>query len=193
MTVQEKRKKIETMVLGTMSRIDKTGSNTDRYRKFFNDMSDEAFSKWANMFLKNDDMNFYMEFLPYKNEPVLKDLQDAGDYLKLPLDEYIYYRSEGNKDNPVRSAYKCPVGYIVIKKLQQMLLKKNSYNLDIDSRNLRTNQLTGDAKVARITEAESYALQIYDAQEAMKELYGPRAKLSLAHKFLNCWKLLKLN
>jgi len=36
----------------------------------------------------------------------------------------------------------------MIRKLQQMLMKKNSYSLTIDSRNLRTNQLTGDDKVA---------------------------------------------
>lgn len=175
MTVQEKRKKIETMVLGTMTRIDKTGSNTDRYRKFFNSMSDEQFTRWANSFLKDDDKNFYMEVLPYKNEPVLKDLEDAGKYLGISLDEYIYYRHDGNKNNPIRSAYKVPVGYIPLRRLQQMLYKKNSYNLNIDGRNPKTNQLNSSDKVARVTDQENFSLGVYEADEALKEFFGPRA------------------
>jgi hypothetical protein len=109
-TVKEKRKRIEEVVLTTMSLMDKTKLNTEKYEKFFKSMNDDQFSKWINKFLKDPELNFYMEFLPYKNEPVLQDLIDAGKYLKCPLDEYIYLKHDGNKDNPVRSAYKVPVG-----------------------------------------------------------------------------------
>lgn len=175
MTVAEKRKKIEEMVLGTMSRMDKTGTNTDKYKSFFKSMDDDKFVKWANKFLKDDEANFYMEFLPFKNEPVLQDLYDAGKFLNCPLDEYIYYRNDGNKDNPIRSAYKVPVGYTFIRRLQQMLFKKNSYNLNIDVRNQKTNQLTSDSKVARITDQETFSLSIYEADAALQEFLGPRA------------------
>jgi len=109
-SVKEKRKKIEELVLNTMSLIDKTKSNTEKYEKFFKSMNDEQFSKWINKFIKDPDENFYMELLPYKNEPVLQDLVNAGKYLNCPLDEYIYLRHDGNKDNPIRSAQKVPVG-----------------------------------------------------------------------------------
>jgi len=175
MTVKEKRAKIEEMVLGTMSRMDKTGINTDKYKKFFKSMNDEEFSKWVNKFLKNDNMNYYMEFLPHKNEPKLQDLYDAGKYINVPLDEYIYYRQDGNKDNPIRSPYKVPVGYLMIRRLQQMLFKKNSYNLNIDGRNPKTNQLNSSSKVARITDQENFALSIYGADASLQEFFGPRA------------------
>jgi len=110
MTISEKRKKIETMILTTMNKMDKTGSNGNKYKAFFKSMSDEQFTKWAKKFLNDEDENFYMEILPYKNEPKLQDLIEAGEYLDVPLDEYIYYRDNGNKDNPVRSKYKVPVG-----------------------------------------------------------------------------------
>jgi len=110
LTIQEKRKKIETMIINTMNLMDKTGSNGNKYKVFFKSMNDDQFSKWAKNFLKDDEENFYMEILPYKNEPKLKDLIEAGEYLDVPLDEYIYYRDNGNMDNPIRSKYKVPVG-----------------------------------------------------------------------------------
>lgn len=68
---------------------------------------------------------------------------------------------------------------IIIKRLQQMLMKKNSYSLSIDSRNLKTNQLTGDDKVARMTEAENFAASIWEIKDGMKEMLGPRAKIKI--------------
>lgn len=110
MTISEKRKKIETMIITTMNKMDKSGLNGDKYKAFFKSMSDEQFAKWSKSFLSDPEENFYMEILPYKNEPKLKDLIEAGDYLNVPLDEYIYYRDNGNIDNPIRSKYKVPVG-----------------------------------------------------------------------------------
>jgi hypothetical protein len=73
-------------------------------------MSDEAFDKFMKKFLKDDEENFYMEILPYKNEPVLEDIVEAAKYLEVPLDEYVYYRHDGNALDPLRSKYKVPVG-----------------------------------------------------------------------------------
>jgi hypothetical protein len=175
MTKAEKRKKIEEMVLTTMSKIDPTMINTDKYRVFFKSMKTiEDFEKWINKFLKDDTLNLYMEFLPYKNEPVLDNLYKAGKYLNVPLDEYIYLKHDGNKNNPIRTPYKVPVGYVMIKRLQQMLMKKNSFSLEIDQRNQKTNQLTGDDKIARISDLETFSLQAYEADEALKEFFGPR-------------------
>lgn len=98
------------MIVTTMNKMDKSGTNGNKYKLFFKSMSDDQFSKWAKAFLSDNEENFYMEILPYKNEPKLQDLMEAGEYLKVPLDEYIYYKDNGNKDNPLRSKYKVPVG-----------------------------------------------------------------------------------
>jgi len=68
----------------------------------------------------------------------------------------------------------------MIRKLQQMLMKKNSYSLTIDSRSLRTNQLSGDDKVARLTEAENFAASIWGVEDGLKEMLGPRADDSVS-------------
>jgi hypothetical protein len=156
-------------------RFDKTGANTKKFKEFFGKMSDSDFTKWANKFFKDDDENFYFEILPYKNEPLLEDLKECGDYLNCPLDEYVYMKHDGNKDHPIRSAHKVPVGWMECRRLQQMLLKKNSYSLDISMRNQKTNQLTGDDKIARLTDQENYVLHLWEADAAMEELMGPRA------------------
>jgi hypothetical protein len=174
MTVKEKRKKIETLIYGTASRFDKSGRNTKKFKEFFGKMSDEQFTKWANKFFKDDEENFYFEVLPYKNEPILKDIQEAANYLGIELEEYIYYRSGDDKDNPVRSAYKVPTGWIMTKRLQQMLMKKNSYGWDISVRNNKTNQLTGDSRVARISDAETFNLGVWNADLAVKEFFSAR-------------------
>jgi len=168
------------MVLGTMSKIDKTRLNTDHWSKFFNSMNDKQFETWIKKFLKDDEENFYMELLPYKNEPLLTDLVDAGKFLGVELDEYVYLPFDGNNDDPIRTPTKCPVGYLNLRRLQQMLSKKNSYGLDIDIRNQKTGQLTGDDKIARLTEAETYELTTFEANDSMRELIGCRADDSVA-------------
>ena len=59
-------------------------------------------------------------------------------------------RHEGDKDNPLRSRYRQTVGYIHIRRLQQLLSKKNTYSLSIKQRNLKNNQVTGHDAIAKI-------------------------------------------
>jgi hypothetical protein len=131
-------------------------------------------------FLKNDEENFYLEILPNKNEPTLEQIKKALDILKVPADEYVYMRHDGKKDNPVRTAYKVPVGYVTIKRVQQILSKKNTYSLDINQRNMKSGQVTGNDKIARISDVESYSLVAIGAENALKEFLGPRADNSVA-------------
>ena len=63
--------------------------------------------------------------------------------------------------------------------MQQILLKKNSFNLDVDKRSSKTNQLTSESKVARITDAENFSLNTYEADFALKELLSFRADDSI--------------
>ena len=56
-----------------------------------------------------------------------------------------------------------------------MLQKKNTYSMSIDKRSLKTNQVTGEDKIARITDVENYSLTAIGADEALKEFLGPRA------------------
>jgi len=171
-----KRKKIEDLVYNVFDRLDPTGANTKKYKDLFNSMSNEKFNTWMKEFLRDDKRNFYLECLPNKNAPKIKNAVDALEYLKVPTEEYIYYRHDGNKDNPIRSRYKVPILYVDVRRLQQILSKKNTFSLDINKRNLKTGMLTGEDKIARISDMETYSLLSYkDDCIALKEFMSARA------------------
>jgi len=58
---------------------------------------------------------------------------------------------------------------------QQLLVKKNAYNLDISKRSPKSGQISESDKVSRISDAETYSLSVIGATEFLKEAMGPRA------------------
>ncbi len=110
------RKEIEQTIYKTLSLIDKTNMNTKKYQEMLSSMSDVEFDTYMGNFINDKKSNFYMEILPYKNEPLLIDIKEAADYLKVPFEEYVYYQHDGNKDNPIRSKTKVSVGYLPLKR-----------------------------------------------------------------------------
>jgi hypothetical protein len=174
------RQRAEALIYKVLNVLDKSGINVRKYKEFFGKMTDEQFDKYMKGFLKDEEENFYLEILPNKNEPTLQQIKGALDILKVPTDEYVFLRHDGHKDDPIRTAYKVPVGYITIKRVQQILSKKNTYSLDIAQRNMKTGQVTGHDKIARISDIESYSLVAIGADSALKEFLGPRADNSTA-------------
>ena len=181
-TSNTKRAKITNLVIKVMKILDKTGLNVEKYKNLYENMSDEEFNAYMNNFLNDDNHNFYMELLPNKNEPSIYQIEEAMKALNIPENEYVYYRHDGAKDDPIRTRTKVPVGPIVVRRLQQILSKKNTYSLNIDSRDSRTGQVTADDKIARISDAELYGLTIFGADAAIKEFYSARADNMLAKR-----------
>ena len=108
--VSPKRKKIENHLLTVFNKLDKTGKNSKFYKDVFSKMNDEQFMDYIKKVVYNEDECFFLEILPYDNEPTLKDIKECLDYMKVPLDEYLYMRYEEDPDNPVRTRYKVPIG-----------------------------------------------------------------------------------
>ena len=171
----EKRRKIENLVLRVYSTLDRTGRNSKYMREFFKKMSDAQFEKWIKEFEVNPDSNFYMEVIPYENEPTLKEIEEAAKITGTQLHQYVYFRHDGSKDDPIRTKVRVPVGYTHVRALQQILEKKTSYSVEAQRRNQLTGQLSGADAVGRLADEESYALQTVNAQDTLNELLGPRA------------------
>jgi len=170
----KKRKLIMDMITTVFSILDKSGKNTKYYIEKLSTLNDDQFHKWLVGFLEDDKKNFYLEVLPYESEPTLVEIKKAADYLKVPLEEHVYFPTDGDKEGAIESNEKVVCGYLLIKKMQQMLEKKNTYSINIDQRSSKTQQLTRDDKIARITDLESIALTTFGANEALKEFLGPR-------------------
>ena len=80
-----------------------------------------------------------------------------------------------NKTSSAFTKYEVPVGYIHMKRMQQILTKKNSTSTDIDKRSSITGQVTGKDKNARVSDQENFALVTLGADNILKEMMGPRA------------------
>lgn len=172
---KEKRQRIEEIVLNVFSKLDKTGENTRRYKKLMSDMSDTQFEAWLKRFEQDEDAHFYLAVLPYHNEPSLEQVEAAAKLTGTQLHQYVYFRHDGAKNDPVRTAQRVPVGYIHIRRLQQILSKKTSYSTEASKRNQLTGQLSGDDAVGRVADEEAYALKTVGAEAVLNELLGPRA------------------
>jgi hypothetical protein len=171
----EKRKEIERLVLGVMGALDATGENRAKYAASLGAMSDAQLEAWVERLREREEENFYLEVSPYKNEPTLEQIEEAAAIVGVRLHQYVYFRHDGAAADPVRTRYRVPVGFIHVRRLQQLLQKKTSYSTATDRRSQTTGQLTGDAAVGRMTNPEAYALKVIGADAVLKELLGPRA------------------
>lgn len=173
MTIQEKRKQIEELVLKIVKTLDNDKmENYNRYEGMFRLMTDKDFAEWAGSMGHELDDTIQLYQLPFE-ECSLTQIKKAADILNIPLEEYVWFRDKG--DEPIRTKTRVPVGYIPCKRMQQMLNKKNHLSLDADTRALKTGQTTGDSKVSSIVDTEAYGLLSVGADRMMEELYGPRA------------------
>ena len=109
---KKKRKEIETLIFLVFDKLDKTNLNTKKYKDFFKGLNDKRFTSWATKFFKDPEENFFLEVLPYKNEPHLKDIKKAANVLKIPLEEVVTFPHLGGVQTP----QKVPVGWVFVKR-----------------------------------------------------------------------------
>lgn len=148
---KSKRKAIEKLIYDTFNLLDKSGANAAKYKNLFSKMSDTQFEKHMKDFLYDDSQNFYLEVEAFKREPKMDDIKEAADYLGVPLFETVALPFVTmDKNNIVTTAVPVPVGYLHMKRVQQMIAKKNSMSIHIDKRQGKTGQVIGDDKNARV-------------------------------------------
>ena len=75
----------------------------------------------------------------------------------------------------IRTKYPVIVGYLNIKRLQQILDKKNQFTFDTKSTDYATGEVTKKSKVHHISNSEVYSLLIQNNEAALKEFFGPRS------------------
>lgn len=168
--------KIRNLIYGTMDKLDPSGSNSGVYKKLFGGMNENQQVSWFEKFFDDDDQNFYLEFIPLKREVTMTEIQAAADYLGIPLYEFVFLPFEtGDKDNPVGTLFKVPVGYIHVRRVQQMVFKKSSMSTEIEERDPRTGQVTNADKNGRSSDVENASLMVLGAVNTAREHMGPRA------------------
>jgi hypothetical protein len=173
---KSKRQKMENMVYEVFNRLDPSGINTTKYKDFFSSMNDSQFDSFFKDFFSDDSQQFILDTVDYERDLKIEDIENAADFLGVPLFEKVAMPFV-NKDpeKPVVTKYEVPVGYVHIKRVQQILSKKNSTSTDIGMRSAMTGQVIGKDKNARDSDQENFALVTLDANDILREFLGPRA------------------
>ncbi|WP_368880278.1 hypothetical protein [Proteus mirabilis] len=156
------RKQVEKLIDDTLRKLDPSGMNADKYKRIFKDMSDAEFVKMFTRIKENREDHLYVETDVYgKNKITLDSIKTTANFLKVPLEEYVYIRHKTKDGTPIRSRFKVPVMYVHMKRMQQLLSKKTKMSIDIDEGNTRsriTGSLNHDNKSGRFTDADLNAL-----------------------------------
>jgi hypothetical protein len=174
MTSKE-RKEYENFIYDQMNTLEPSEENTMRYRQMFSKMDDKEFEKWLKNFFNNKDANFTIETIPYKRELELKNIVKTAKKMGVPLLEKVALPFENPEGEVVWTATEVPVMYINIKRVQQMIAKKNAMSTSIEMRDSKSGQVTGGDKNARSSDVENIALIAINADETLKEMIGPRS------------------
>lgn len=170
------RKEIEQLIYDVFDAIDPSGTNTQKYRSHFEGMSDTEFEKFMKSFLKNDEEQFILDIVEFEHDLSMGKCEKAAKVLGIPLMEYVYMPwLTMDKENVVVSKEKCLVGYINVKRPQQMVHKKNGISISNTKISALTNQVVDHDKNARDSDIEASMLVALGADEILKELHGPRA------------------
>lgn len=174
------KQEIMQLIITFMSSFDPSGRSTELWKQKLGSLSDKEFVKEVKAILDNPKRWFSPEIAPFdkKAQPTFNAYSKLAKMLGIELEEYVvlpYMNENTSVASPAVTLTKVPVGFLHLKRLQQMVRKKNKTALSIEQRDARNGQVRGDDKGSRITDADMYALAVFNAKPLMKEFYGPRA------------------
>lgn len=168
--MNKQRLEAERLIYQVFDALDPDGENTDFYKEEFASMSDTQFLK----FISND-FPFVYQTKAFK-EPVMEQIDAAAKILNVPIVESVYaphnYRNLDGK--PIKTA-ECLVVYLPLKRMKQLLTKKNGMSINIKTRDMRSGLLTGVDKNGKESDKEFECLTIAGLDNTMKEFSRSRA------------------
>lgn len=168
---KEQRTEIENLVYQFMDALDKSGTNTEYYKGIFNEMNDAQFTKFISK-----DFPFKFHYRPSVVEPTMSDIEESLNVIGVPflekISEPFLYE---NKDGVPVTTKECFVGYDHLKKVQQIVTKKNKTATDVANRDMRTGRLNGADKGAVLSDREFESLAVLGFDKTIEEFSRSRA------------------
>lgn len=164
------RLKAERLIYEVMDILDKSGRNTDFWKEEFSKMSDTQFKSYIS-----NDFPFYFQTGAFK-EPSMKQIVQALDKINVPLLERLYmpYKYKDKNGRPMKTK-ECLVVYLPIKRMKQLLTKKNGMSISTKTRDMKTGLLTGIDKNGKESDREFESLAICGLDNSIKEFSRSRA------------------
>ena len=171
------RKEIEAEMIEFFDDMDPSGRNTERLQQFLATLKDDkAFYRFYRDFFSDPDKNFKIAYEPYNNGVTVEFIEKLCKKHGIPLYETLYMPYLGDDpDDPPGTAHPVMVLVYPIKRLKQMVFKKNHTAVSATKRNAKTGQVTDADKTARDTDVETFSLIVQNQYNAAREFYGPRA------------------
>ena len=178
---KKKRKEIESLVITSMNKVDKSGTNGEYYKDLFSRMSDSQFTSFLSKRFP-----FKFHYRPSVVEPSMDDVKQGLDYIGVPLVEKIYEpHLYMNKDGVPVTTKECLVIYIHHKPVQQFITKKNKWSIDTSNRDMKTGRLVGADKGAVTSDREFESMAVQGMEKTMKEFYTIKADSMAAKNLAN--------
>lgn len=170
------RREIEQDFYDFLDACDPSGRNTERLKQLFVSMDDKKFFQYIDRFFDNPKANIQVGYLPYDNPVSIEFINKLAKAEGIPLYETIYKPYvTGDTDDPPASIHPVLVLDVPIKRLKQMINTKNHATISASKRDPRTNQVTGDDRVGRVTDVESYSMIVQELYACAQESFGPMA------------------
>jgi len=170
------RAEIENLIYKIYTALDPSGKNTSKYKKIFGEMKDNEFAQWLKEFLEDEDDNFCFEYIEFEDRLKFENVENAAKIINVPLMEYLYMpHLSMNKDNVICTQAKCLVGYLNIKRTQQMIQKKNGLSLGAENRSALTGQVINHDKNGKDSDTESFLMIGMGLDKVLQEFHGPRS------------------
>lgn len=186
MITKKKRELMEDKIYKFFDLFDPTGRNTEYYKKRLGNVSDVEFDKFFRTLFTQKFPYLTATMVDYENPVEMKNLEKAAKYLNVPIFERVVlpYASTDPK-NPIITKHECLVGYLNLKRMQQINFKKLGLSTDTAERNMLTGQVTGHDKNSRNSDAETDALLTIGATATLKEFMSARADDMVMKKEMN--------
>jgi len=171
----EARIKAENDFYILLDTFDSKKFNSSKYRNLFDSMSDKDFKLFMTRIANEDDF-ITINIDSSQRSITLDKIFEKCDKLGIETHKYVMYRENKSTDGTTSiTPYKSLILYIPIKRLQQMVSKKNSASGDNDKINILTGAVTSDSKSGSLNNTQSLGLITSQQPNTLKELLGPRS------------------
>ena len=172
----EKRRKVQELIDGVMMRMDPSGTNAQKYRNMFQTMNDTQFEAWITRFLQDEKANLRVDIEEFgKIQLKYENIEKAASFLNIPIYEYVYMPHISTDPNrPVRTKQPVMVGYLNIKRPQQLVEKKTGVAIEDTDRDEITGAAKGDSKGGTTSGIEAELLCGVGADNIISEICGAR-------------------
>lgn len=175
--MNQQRLQCERMIYKVMEILDDPkhnngdAPNVDFWVRYFATLNDKQFEEFITT-----PLCLYYQTSGLNREPSMININRALDEIGVPLLEEVYlpYKYKDANGRPLKSK-KCLVTYIHIKRMKQLLTKKNGMSTNADTRDMRTGLLSGVDKNGRSSDREMESFATSGLTDAMKEFSHERA------------------